>query len=175
MLSLREVARAAGVSHQAPYHHFPSRAHLLAALAEQGFRQRAGEVEQAQSRVSGAERQAYETAVQYVLFAARNPERFTLMFGDEIGSRTQYPGLDAAAGAVFDRLAQPFGAPIRHGSGNAPPLVLTAWSTVHGLAALIVHGQVRLEGPAVEAAAREVALVLWNGVKGALAPARPKR
>lgn len=167
-LSLREVAREAGVSHQAPYHHFPSRAHLLAALAEQGFEQLGTEVAAAQATVTPLDEKAYVTAVHYVLFAARNPERFKLMFGSEIGARTQYPALAAAASRVFELLVAPLGAKVTPGVGAPPPLALACWSTVHGLAALVVDGQVRLEGKAVEKAARDVALILWQGVKGSL-------
>lgn len=165
-LSLREVAREAGVSHQAPYHHFPSKAHLLAALAAQGFDQLAVEIEQAQSTGSDPESRGYETAVRYVMFAARNPERFKLMFGGELGPRTQYPELDASAKRVFEQLVRPLGIPIKSGAGNPSPVVLTSWSAMHGLSALIVDSQVRLEGDALEEAARAVATVLWVGIKG---------
>lgn len=164
-LSLREVAREAGVSHQAPYHHFPSRAHLLAALAAQGFDQLAAELDAVQIGTGDVESQGYETAVHYVMFAARHPERFKLMFGGELGPRTQYPQLDEAARRVFERLVRPLGAAIRPGAGNPPPVVLTSWAAMHGLAALVVDGQVRLEGQALEEAARQVATVLWVGIK----------
>ncbi|MCA9555264.1 MAG: TetR/AcrR family transcriptional regulator, partial [Myxococcales bacterium] len=46
-LSMREVARRAGVSHQAPYHHFSDKEAILAALAEAGFRRLADALEAA--------------------------------------------------------------------------------------------------------------------------------
>lgn len=70
-ISLRDLARRAGVSHMAPYRHFPDREALLAALAEEGFELLARELEGKPWR---------EQAVAYVRFALAHPERFRLMF-----------------------------------------------------------------------------------------------
>src|SRR5689334_19621575 len=75
-LTLREVARRAGVSHSAPYRHFAEREALLAALAAEGF-----------ERLGAAQRKAAEAGglramgEAYVAFALENPQRFRLMFG----------------------------------------------------------------------------------------------
>src|SRR5438067_1625549 len=82
-LSLREVARRAGVSHQAPYHHFPSREHLLAAIAVEGFELLGESIERVQAAAADPIRRMQDTGVEYVMFASRNPERFALMFGSE--------------------------------------------------------------------------------------------
>src|SRR5258708_321301 len=71
-LSLRDAARRAGVSHNAPYRHFPHREALLAALAAEGFALLA-------ERLRG--RQGPELGVAYVQFALQHPQRFRLMFG----------------------------------------------------------------------------------------------
>ncbi len=70
-LSLRDLARHAGVSHNAPYRHFADRDALLAALAEEGFALLEGELRGRPWR---------EQATAYVRFALANPERFQLMF-----------------------------------------------------------------------------------------------
>lgn len=70
-ISLRDLARRAGVSHTAPYRHFADRQALLAALADEGFALLAKELEGKAWR---------EQAVAYVRFALANPERFRLMF-----------------------------------------------------------------------------------------------
>src|SRR6185503_17019443 len=70
-VSLRDLARRAGVSHAAPYRHFADREALLAALAEEGFVLLAAELEGKPRR---------EQAVAYVRFALANPGRFRLMF-----------------------------------------------------------------------------------------------
>ena len=70
-ISLRDLARRAGVSHNAPYRHFADRQALLVALAEEGFALLAAELRDKPWR---------EQAVAYVRFALANPERFSLMF-----------------------------------------------------------------------------------------------
>ena len=71
-ISLRDLARRANVSHNAPYRHFADRAALLAALAEEGSAQLARALDGKPWR---------EQAVTYVRFALENPERFRLMSG----------------------------------------------------------------------------------------------
>ena len=170
-LSLREVARRAGVSHQAPYHHFPSRGHLLAALAEEGFEHLAESLERVQAAATDPIRRSQDTGVEYVMFASRNPERFRLMFGAELGTREPYPELNEAAKRVFDLLVRPFGMKPQPARTPDQAIVLTLWSTVHGLAALAVDGQVKMEGKALEAAAYATTDRLWFGVRAALADA----
>ena len=70
-ISLRDLARSADVSHNAPYRHFADRRALLAALADEGYQQLLHELEGKPWR---------EQAVAYVRFALANPERFKLMF-----------------------------------------------------------------------------------------------
>lgn len=70
-ISLRDLARRAGVSHAAPYRHFADRPALLAALAEEGFALLAAELQGKPWR---------DQAAAYVRFALANPERFRLMF-----------------------------------------------------------------------------------------------
>src|SRR5919206_2322086 len=71
-LSLRELARRAGVSHNAPYRHFPDRDSLLAALAAEGFEMLGDALEKRPRREMGE---------AYVEFALAHPQRFRLMFG----------------------------------------------------------------------------------------------
>src|SRR5438093_13784981 len=71
-LRLRELARRAGVSHNAPYRHFPDRDALLTALAAEGFEILNSEMRGQTSRGMGE---------AYVRFALDNPQRFRLMFG----------------------------------------------------------------------------------------------
>jgi AcrR family transcriptional regulator len=166
-LSLREVARQAGVSHQAPYHHFPTRGHLMAAIAAEGFEKLSEALETIQEGAENPIDAAQRTGVRYVTFAAENPERFKLMFGGAIGSREPYPELDAAARRVFTLLVRPFGLAANEKRGPNP-VVLTLWSTVHGLAALAVDGQIAFKGKELEAAALATTERVWLGVKDAL-------
>lgn len=131
LISLREVARRAGVSHNAPYRHFADRDSLLAALAEDGFREL--------GRRMDAETGGLAALGQcYVRFALEQPGRFALMFGAGL-DKTRYPQLQQAALALYRRLAQAVHetAPAR----EAEVATLAAWSLVHGLAQLLLDRQ----------------------------------
>lgn len=161
-LSLRGVARRAGVSHAAPYHHFPDRRALVAAIAEEGlvaFRRALGEA----ARRTGPDpaQRLREVGVAYVRFAVENPAHFRLMFSAELADRSGLPELRASFEAAYGVLVG--GVRRVLGEGAADELVTVhatyAWSLVHGLANLILDRQVgpRVETPdAAEAFARKV-------------------
>src|SRR5262245_55034044 len=100
-LSLREVARRAGVSHNAPYRHFPDRDRLLAALAEEGF------AELGRALGEAGKRGPRERGEAYVRFALTHPQRFRLMFGGvlRIGD---HPGLREKAAGAYEGLVSAF-------------------------------------------------------------------
>lgn len=129
-ISLREVARRAGVSHNAPYRHFPDRDSLLAALAAEGF-----------DELSERSRQAGELAGLgqcYVAFALEQPGRFALMFSPGL-DKSRHPELQAAALQLFDLLREAVrqAAPKR----DVQIATLAAWSLVHGLSQLLLDRQ----------------------------------
>jgi AcrR family transcriptional regulator len=129
-LSVREAARRAGVSHNAPYRHFPDREALLAALAAEGF----SDLGEALDKRTGR-----ELGEAYVRFALERPQRFRLMFGGQLALE-RHGELRAQAEAMSERLAKAFA-----GLGSeANFAAAAAWSLIHGLAQLIVDGH--LEG-----------------------------
>jgi AcrR family transcriptional regulator len=134
-LSLRAVARRAGVSHNAPYRHFAQREALLAALAAEGFEQLGAA--QRKAAQAGGLRAMGEA---YVHFALEHPQRFRLMFGGriaiarherlrEVATRT-FAGL---SGALAERL------PEAQGARDAS---IAAWALVHGLALLLMGDRI---------------------------------
>ena len=125
-LSLREAARRAGVSHNAPYRHFPERGSLLAALAAEGF---------ALLDAQLAKRPEGHMGLGYVEFALARPQRFRLMFGGQL-RYDDHPGLRAKAQASHDGLQRAFA----DLGDDAPLAAAAAWSLVHGLASLILDG-----------------------------------
>lgn len=133
-LTLREVARHAGVSHGAPYHHFESRDALLAAVAERGF---AG-LGEAMTHAAGATPREHLVAIceAYVNFAADHPTRFRLMFGPLLATKALYPGLKAAGEQSFFVLLE---AAKEVAPAEAMPLALAGWSMAHGLAHLRIN------------------------------------
>lgn len=133
-LSLRDVARGAGVSHAAPYHHFAGLPELLAALAERSFRQLGAAMQAGvDAHPADAREQLLAIAAAYVDFARRRPARFRLMFGPVLASRRQHPGLDRAAEASFRVLLD---AATRFDAAGGPLIALTGWSLAHGLSHL---------------------------------------
>ncbi|OEZ98328.1 TetR/AcrR family transcriptional regulator [Duganella sp. HH101] len=135
-LTLREVAKAAGVSHAAPYHHFPSREHLLAAVAARAFAALAAAM--AAADADGARGQGLrlmDICEVYVEFARARPAQFRLMFGPLLAQKSRYPELKQAAEASFHVLVT---AATAFDAARGPELALTGWSLAHGLANLAI-------------------------------------
>lgn len=144
-LTLRAVARLAGVSPSAPYRHFEDKESLLAAVAEEGLRTLSAwmrEAAAAQTKSPVLKLQAL--GIAYVRFAASHPSYFRVMFGPGVGDRTTHPALHDATEEAFRLLLDGVKECQRAGvagEGNARDVALAAWSMAHGLAGLIVDGQ----------------------------------
>ena len=137
-LGLRDLARAVGVSPAAPYRHFDSRSALLEALAVTGFQRFTA----AMTAVAAAQPPDLLAAMgrAYVGFALDHAALFRLMFSPQL-RRDNRPGLRMAADAAFATLRQVSG-------GDTPAgrlAALGAWSQVHGLAILLLDGQIALQ------------------------------
>jgi AcrR family transcriptional regulator len=78
---LREVARRAGVSHNAPYNHFAEKRELLAALAVFGFNSLRDRMRAVTTRVRSTQEAFVGTGLEYVKFGLANPALYRLMFG----------------------------------------------------------------------------------------------
>jgi AcrR family transcriptional regulator len=147
-ITLREAARRAGVTHAAPYRHFADKEALLAALAEEGFVRLRSEIEQGIVDIA-PEYLLENIGVIYVRFARNHPSQFRVMFGAEMGDKRRYPTLTQADQAVFDvlcnaiRVAQAAGVVL---PGNPARLGMVQWSMLHGVAALVVDGQMERAG-----------------------------
>lgn len=136
-LTLRDVARRAGVSHAAPYHHFASLDHLLAAVAAAGFARLGECMAQATATTTDARERLLRIAEAYVDTARAHPAQFRLMFGPMLRRSPDFPPLQTAAGDAFAQVlaaAQAF-APTRGGD-----VALLGWSLSHGLANLLIDG-----------------------------------
>lgn len=141
--TLREVARRAGVSHNAPYRHFRDRDELMAAVATEGF----GELRQAMldagAEHPGAVDRLKHSGLAYISFALRRPEHFAVMF-DAPQTQSKHPASADAAKQAFETLmtfvknCQDEGALPR---GDTLRLALLAWSMVHGIAKLAITGR----------------------------------
>jgi AcrR family transcriptional regulator len=141
--TLREVARRASVSHNAPYRHFRDKDDLLGAVAAQGFRELTqAMLEQAASKSNARDRLKH-SGLAYVSFALRRPEHFTVMFDLPV-SRRQHPEYTEASKGAFASLlgfVEDCQAEGQLPSGRSHERALLAWSLVHGIAKLAVTGR----------------------------------
>lgn len=145
-LSLRAAARRAGVSHAAPYRHFDGKEALLAAIAEEGFKMLAADVEAVRARFPTSPREQLEEAAwAYVRFALAHPDHLRVMFGGQIENPQAYPDLRDAGARAFNALVDILRAGQDAGvivAGEPRLLALVAWSQVHGLSLLLIGHQV---------------------------------
>jgi AcrR family transcriptional regulator len=144
-LTLRAIARHAGVSHGAPLRHFPSLASLLAAVAAEGFEDLIAAVD-AQTGVlpedAPARARMAAAGRGYVTFAIANPGVFTVMFRPERVDGTD-AAFVAASLASFGQLRDIVGVAQREGfhpDVDVTRLASVLWTTIHGLADLWVRG-----------------------------------
>ena len=138
-LSLREVAKLAGVSHAAPYRHFKGKAALMQVLAESGFKRLHAVIRTAvDSMPHDPEQQLAAAGVAYVQMAVRNPELLQLMFtGLE---QPQGKDLQQASLTAFESLLDIIKTGIETGvfrDRDPSELALVAWTSMHGLAMLL--------------------------------------
>lgn len=145
-LSMREVARQAGCTHQAPYHHFESREAILAELVRLGFEDLRLRLKAVHDRADqlGIEALLTASADCYLAFALANPGVFRIMFRPDMCNPAHFPTVaETADGAYAEllRLAHLVQASSR--SADTPVdevLVNILWAHVHGLATLLLDG-----------------------------------
>ncbi|MEL6384596.1 MAG: TetR/AcrR family transcriptional regulator [Cyanobacteria bacterium J06626_18] len=147
-LSLREVARRVGVSHTAPYRHFADKNALLAAVAEEGFHILKRYLQTSlEETPSDALLRLQTGGVAYVKFAISHPAHYRVMFGAFQPDNSDYPSLNAAGGEAFAVLSDAIAREQATGkvkAGDTQRLSWVAWSLVHGLAMLLIEGQLPL-------------------------------
>lgn len=138
-LSLREVARRLGVSHQAPYKHYPSRDHLLAEMARRAYDEFAAHLD---SRPPTCDPDADLGAMgqAYIAYALSHPLQYRLMFGTSLPDPENHRAMLGSARHAFGLLRD---ALRRRALGRADRLAsvdmdaLFIWSTMHGLASIL--------------------------------------
>jgi AcrR family transcriptional regulator len=134
-LSLRSVARRAGVSHAAPYRHYQSREAMLADIAVEGLERLRAELAQAASIPGDSSERVVRLGGAYLRFASRHAGLLRLIFGSELPNRADYPGLAEATSLI--------GEDIGRALGDAAA-GLAVWAAVHGLAMLILENVIDL-------------------------------
>jgi AcrR family transcriptional regulator len=143
-LSLREVARRAGVTYAAPYHHFADKSALLAAVACEGFEGLVSKLERAALRKEPLESEVQALAEAYIAFAIEQPSHYRVMFLPEIKMSADSEALHAAGGRAFGLLMERVVRARPTAAANVHDVVAaTAWAALHGLALLAIDGTLR--------------------------------
>ena len=158
--SLRELARRADVSHNAPYKHFADRRELLAAVSAAGFETLTKRMEREATGLRNAREQLFAMLRAYIDHGVENPALYRLMFGGYLsGADHGRPAIEANAAEKAKALlagvivAGGLGRTIPHTPRNERKIagaILACWSLVHGLTLLLADG---LVGPKEKARA----------------------
>jgi AcrR family transcriptional regulator len=144
-LSLRSVARRIGVSHAAPYNHFPDRQTLLAAISTAGHERFHQVLLETFERFKHAPAELIiEIAGAYLKFALDDPGRFKLMFSGALEEERNHPAYVEISGrsiALFEEIIA-----FCQDKGQLPPgrvdsLAIKLWSSVHGFTTLMLEKQ----------------------------------
>ncbi|MEM1417239.1 MAG: TetR/AcrR family transcriptional regulator [Myxococcota bacterium] len=144
-LSLREVARRAGVSPAAPYHHFGGKAELLAAIAVEAYGLLEERMRLAVAGTDEGGATLRDCVRAYVRFALEQPSHFRVMHHAELRNGETHEELAKARQSIWQFLAEVLrGDPVKKDflieAGNESTLLCLAWATAHGLATLCLDG-----------------------------------
>jgi AcrR family transcriptional regulator len=167
-VTMRALGERLGVSRAAPYRHFEDKTSLLVAVAAAGFRQLSERLEEIEA---GAPRSSVERVrrmgEEYVRFALENPAHYRLMYGREAMGRQNLPELRQAGSDLFKQLVDVIRAyqdsgGIKREDPRAQAYV--AWSAVHGLASLLIEGQI-ISTVDVDALIRQTTQTVLDGMR----------
>ncbi len=168
-LDLRKVARRVGVSRTAPYRHFADKRALLAAIAEDGFRDLTAAVQQTLAEADPSARTRLTRLVTaYLQFGLAHPARMREMFSGLTIDRMAYPDLYAASKAAFAPLLQVIADGQARGELRAMDIeaaAIVCWSQMHGLTMLLLEQQIPDASEQVVASLIQSCIdLLWNGL-----------
>ena len=145
-LSLRKVAKQAGVSHAAPYSHFKDKQALIAAISTESFKELHIQIETVfTAHKENPENLLVETSWAYLQFALTKPDRFKLMFSSVLEKEKEYPDFVEVSHQNFQQLVAVVelcqdANILKYGDANLT--AVSVWGTVHGLAMLVLEGQI---------------------------------
>jgi AcrR family transcriptional regulator len=148
-LSLRELAREVGVSATAVYRHFPDKHALMSALAAEGLRQLSVAQHAASDAAGGGPAGFNATGRAYVRFALANPALFRLIFSHPSRAGLLSPDSDDVPDAMAFLRAN--AAALAPPGGDPRAVALHGWSVAHGLAMLMIDGQIPADESTIDA------------------------
>ena len=143
-VSMREVARRAGVSHQAPYHYFSDRAGIFAAISQEGF---LGLAEAFHATLATTTRPSRDGFRTYLTFAMTHRGHFRVMFRNDICGIPTHTDTEQAADQAFDALLALVIRVVNAKPNEHETFVWasTWWSVAHGLATLVIDGPLAIK------------------------------
>ena len=141
-LSLRQLAKATGVSQAAPYTYFNDKDELLAAVAQSGFEQLRLQIFENVKTATTVQEKVEKLMASYINFAIERRPLFQLMFGREVADLKKHPTLAATHGKFFGQIS---GYLKGRGEGveDAAFLTVTIWGLCQGLATLLAEGKLK--------------------------------
>jgi len=140
-LSMREIARRAGVSHAAPAHHFGDKAGIFTAIAAEGYRL----LTESTIQAATGDAALLQGGLAYIRFALTHRGHFEVMFRPEL-YRADDPDLIAARDAYFDGMYGAVEAGLADaGRYDVLGTAIAAWSAAHGFAVLWLNGNLPAE------------------------------
>jgi AcrR family transcriptional regulator len=144
-LSMREVARRADCTHQAPYHYFENREAIIASLVADGFDELAVRLKVANElgASKGLRGALVASGAAYVDFALGQPGVFRIMFRPEVCDPSRFPAVQASGARARNELERLN--TIVYGSKAQATMATILWAHVHGLACLLIDGPLALQ------------------------------
>lgn len=142
-LSLRALAKSAGVTQAAPYSHFRDKDDLLATIAEAGFQRLSLQMAEDATGLKDASARVRALMASYIRFACENKALFRLMFGREVADMKKYPTLAMTAGKSYSLISAALAK--RDGDTTDTPILSVAvWSLCHGLTTLLLEDRISI-------------------------------
>jgi AcrR family transcriptional regulator len=167
-LTLRAVAKRAGVSQAAPYRHFADRRALVAAVAERGFaRLQEAMLERMKSVEPGGRLGLKQVALAYIEFGVENAAEYRVMFGPEVANTEGLPGLRQTGRGVLGFVAEGMRQLQQAGlvgPGDVQLMAAATWATLHGLVMLMLDGQTAGVAPDSDALVEEATRIMMFGM-----------
>lgn len=169
-LTIREVSRRVGVNHRAVYRHFADLSSLLAAVAEQGYRQLLLALTEALAPLKRAppEKRMEALACAYVAFAIDHSAHYRIMFGRRLNEEGRFPVLEELVVQAFELIDTEVLAGIESGRFVSRPrreLVFAFWSLAHGFASLALVRRIKVKRTLVEPYVRQIVAPFIAGLR----------
>ena len=168
-LTLREISRRVGVNHRAVYRHFADLTALLAAVAEQGYRNLLEAMNDALAGLqrAGPERRMEALACAYVAFAVDHPAHYRIMFGRRLNEDGRFPVLEELVQQAYALIDAEIVNGIDLGRfelRTRREMVFAFWSLAHGFASLTLVRRIKVKRPLLDSYVKQLVAPFISGL-----------